>query len=205
MSRPATRRTNTLGLALAAAAGAATSLTGAVSVARADVTSWFAVGGGYTSQRNADTASRDSAPAFTYSVGVGSSPLAPFVVGVVYRGTTMFHLGTDVGAALRLSTGGFARGSWGVALDAGAAWRSWADGSYGRWPLQAVITVGVPWGFQVAGGGQLWSIDGGRAAQGVFAAVELDLLRLTVTRQGPGEQWWPNPNPAGGKSVAMGW
>jgi hypothetical protein len=114
----------------------------------------------------------------------------------------MFSLGTDAGAALRLSTGGFARGSWGVALDAGAAYRTWGGGSYGRWPLQAALTVGVPWGFQVTGGGQLWSIDQGKSAQGFFAALELDLLRLTVMRQ-VGEQWWPNPIPAGGKTIAL--
>lgn len=184
---------------------AAASAASCPALARADVTSWLAVGGGYASQRNADSSSRDGAPAFTYSVGVGSTPLAPFVIGLVYRGTTMFNLGTDVGAALRLSTGGFARGSWGVALDAGAAWRSWGGGSYGRWPLQGVVTLGVPFGLQVAAGGQVWSIDGARQAQGLFAAVELDLLRLTVTRQGAGEQWWPNPNPAGGKAIALGW
>jgi hypothetical protein len=124
---------------------------------------------------------------------------------MLFRTTTMFGLGTDLGAAVRLSTGGFARGSWGVALDAGALWRSWGSGSHGDWPLQGVLTAGAPWGVQLAVGGQLWSLDGGNPAQGLFAALELDLLRLTVTRQGSGEQWWPNPNPAGGKLVGLAW
>jgi hypothetical protein len=190
------------GLARALACASAVVSACTPSSARADVSSWLAVGGGYALQRKADTASRDSSPAFTYSVGVGSSPLAPFVVGVLYRGTTMVGLGTDLGAALRLATGGFARGSWGVALDAGAAWRSWGYGSYGQWPLQGAVTLGVPWGLQVTGVGQLWSIGGGQQAQGIFVALELDLLRFTVDRQGSGEQWWPNPNPAGGKTMA---
>jgi hypothetical protein len=173
--------------------------------AHADVSSWLAVGGGYTTQRNWDTAGRDTAGVFTYSIGVGSSPLAPFVVGVVYRGTTMPSLGTDVGAALRLTTGGFSRGNWGLALDAGAAWRSWGSGSYGRWPLQGVITLGAPFGLQLAVGGEIWSIDAARQSQGAFVALELDLLRMTLMRRGVGEQSWPNPNPPGGKTVALAW
>ncbi len=185
-------------IALACAASAT-----ALAPARADVSSWLAVGGGYANQRDHDTGSRDGAPAFTYSIGVGSSPLAPVVVGLVFRGTTMVNLGTDVGAGLRLSTGGFARGDWGLAVDAGALWRSWGSGSHGDWPIQAVLTGGAPWGVQLAVGGQTWSLDGGNNAQGLFAVLELDLLRLTVMRQGPGQQWWPNPNPAGGKFAGL--
>jgi hypothetical protein len=197
------RRLRPFSLAAAAAAFAVVGAT--ASVASADVSSWLAVGGGYASQRNHDTGSRDRASTLTYSIGVGSSPLSTLVVGLVFRGTTMFGLGTDVGAALRLSTGGFARGSWGVALDAGALWRSWGAGTHGDWPLQGVLTVGVPWGIQLAAGGQVWSLDGGNSALGLFAAAELDLLRFTVMRQGPGDLWWPNPNPAGGKLVGLLW
>jgi hypothetical protein len=167
--------------------------------ARADVSSWLAVGTGGAAQVARGASSPDGAPALTYSIGVGSSPLAPFVVGLLYRGTTMFGLGTDAGAAVRLATGPFCRGEWGLALDAGAAWRGWRAGDYGDWPLQGVLTLGSPWGFQLAVGTQLWSIDGATSAQGGFAAIELDLLRLTVMRQGGSERWWPNPNPAGGR------
>jgi hypothetical protein len=120
----------------------------------------------------------------------------------------MFGLGTDVGAALRLATGAFARGNWGLALDAGVAWRSWGSGAFGDSPLQGVLTFGSPWGFQIAAGAQVGSLDGGVSAQGFFAALEIDLLRLSLMRQGPSERWWPNPNPAGGreKTVSLlGW
>ncbi len=180
-------------------------LVGGPGVARADASSWLALGGGYATQRDHNTKSRDTAPVFSASLGVGSSPLSPLVVGLGFRGTTMFGLGTDLGAALRVSTGGFARGNWGVALDAGALWRSWGGGSHGDWPLQGVVTAGAPWGIQLAVGGQLWSLDGGNAAEGLFVALELDLLRLTIMRQGPGEQWWPNPNPAGGRLAGLAW
>jgi hypothetical protein len=170
--------------------------------ARADVSSWMAFGGGYAGQVNRDTAALGSAGAFTYSMGVGTTPLRPLVVGGLLRGTTMFGLGTDLGLAIRGATGGFARGDWGLALDAGAAWRSWGGNAYGAWPLQGVVTLGAPFGFQLALGGELASVSGGRQAEGFFAALELDLLRLTVTRQGATERWWPNPAPAGGHQEA---
>jgi hypothetical protein len=167
--------------------------------ARADVTSWLAVGGGGGWQRNRPSATREFAPAFTYSIGVGSTPLAPLVVGGILRGTTLFGLGTDLGLAVRAASSGFARGDWGLGLEAGALWRPWRGGTYGEWPLQAVLTGGSPWGLQLAVGAELWSVSGGTPAQGFFAALEVDLLRLTLMRQGGSERWWPNPNPAGGR------
>jgi hypothetical protein len=181
-------------LAVAAVAG----VSALAADARADVSSWMAVGGGGGAQVNHDTSSRDFAPSFTASLGVGSSPIASLVLGGLLRSQTFFGLGTDLGLAVRGSTGGFARGDWGLALDAGALWRPWRDGSYGRWPIQAVLTVGSPWGLQLALGGELSSVSGGTPAQGFFASLEIDLLRLTVTRQGSSERWWPNPSPAGG-------
>jgi hypothetical protein len=165
--------------------------------AHADVTSWLAVGGGAGVERNRDTGQRTSAGTVTYSIGVGSTPRSTFVVGGLLRGTTFVGLGTELGVAVRASTGGFARGDWGVALDAGPLWRPWLD-SYGQWPVEAVLTGGAPWGFQVALGTELASVSGGIPAQGVFAMLELDLLRLTVMRQGASESWWYNPAPAGG-------
>jgi hypothetical protein len=168
--------------------------------ARADVSSWLSVGAGGAAQLARGASSPDGAPAMTYAIGMGTSPLAPFVLGVLYRGTTMFGLGTDIGGAVRLATGSFARGSWGLALDLGAAYRGWRGASYGDAPLQGVITLGAPWGLQLAVGTQLFSLDTNGSAQGGFAAIELDLLRLTVMRQGSQtERWWPNPNPAGGR------
>jgi hypothetical protein len=184
-------------------------LAGALAVfagdARADVSSWLAVGGGASAQLAQGATTRDVAGTFTWSVGVGSSPLKPFVLGVLYRGTTFVGFGTDLGAAVRAATGSFARGSWGLALDAGVAWRTWGSGSYGDSPLQGVLTFGSPWGLQLAAGAELWTLDGGVSAQGFFAALEIDLLRLTLMRQGASERWWPNPNPAGGheKTVSL--
>jgi hypothetical protein len=172
------------------------------SAARADVSSWMAVGGGSGLQLNRDTSHHDFAGSLTYSLGVGSSPLKPLVLGGLLRGQTFFGLGTDLGLAIRAATGGFARGDWGVALDAGVLWRPWGNGDYGEWPIQGVLTVGAPWGLQLALGAEVSSVSGGTPAQGFFAALEIDLLRLTVTRQGSTERWWPNPVPAGGHQSA---
>lgn len=158
----------------------------------------MAVGGGYSGQARHGASSFDTASALSYSIGVGSSPTASLVFGGLIRGTTMFGLGTDFGPMFRVATGGFARGEWGAALDLGALWRTWGSDAYGTWPLQGVLTVGAPWGLQLALGAQASSASGQTPSQGFFAALELDLLRLTVMRQGPSERWWPNPAPAGG-------
>jgi hypothetical protein len=190
-------------LALAVAVAVPVALA-AAGDARADVTSWLAVGGGATSQLAQGAATRDVAGQFDWSFGFGSSPLAPIVVGMIYRGNTIVGFGTDLGAGVRLATGGFARGSWGVALDAGLAWRAWGSGTYGDSPLQGVLTLGAPWGLQLAVGSQFLSLDGGVPAQGFFASLEIDLLRLTVMRQGSTERWWPNPAPTGGHEKQIG-
>ena len=177
-------------------------LAGSARDARADVSSWMAIGGGSTEQLNRDTSSRDVAAALSYSIGVGSSPLSSIVVGGLLRGQIFLGLGTDLGLAARVATGGFARGDWGLALDAGVLWRPWRSGDYGEWPLQGVLTGGTPWGLQLALGADVWSVSGGTQAQGFFAAIEIDFLRFTVTRQGSSEHWWPNPAPAGGHNGA---
>jgi hypothetical protein len=167
--------------------------------ARADMSSWLSFGGGYSLENNLNTSVYDRATVFDYLLGVGSSPKSPFVFGGLVRGVTRFHMGTDLGFALRLTTGGFARGDWGVAVEAGPVARWWKDRAYGWYPMQAVLTVGAPWGFQLAMGTDFWSIPGGQQANGYFAVLEIDLLRLTVMRQGSSDSWWKNPSPAGGR------
>ncbi len=170
----------------------------ASSDARADVSSFFAVGGGGSMQLAQGNSAYDTSSAFTYSVGVGTSPLGSIVGAIMYRGATYVTLGTDVGGTLRVATGGFARGSWGVALDGGMLWRTWGGGAYASSPFLGIVTLGSPWGFQLAFSSTFYDLGGETAALGFTAALELDLLRLTVMRQGSTERWWPNPNPAGG-------
>ncbi len=168
--------------------------------ARADVTSWFTAGGGYGVQHSDSRDAYDRAGVLSFSIGVGSQPTSSVVVGGLVRTTTYFSLGTDLDLSLRIASGGFARGQWGVAFDAGPGWRSWGDGAdYGRFPLHAMIIGGAPWGLQLGVGGDIWSIGGDPAARGLVAIFEIDLLRLTVMRQGATDKWWENPSPAGGR------
>jgi hypothetical protein len=62
-----------------------------------------------------------------------------------------------------------------------------------------VLTLGAPWGLGLALSFDSTTEPSGKQAYAAFAAIELDLLRLTVMRQGPSERWWPNPAPAGGR------
>ena len=62
-----------------------------------------------------------------------------------------------------------------------------------------MIVGGAPWGLQLGVGANLFSLDGGTSAQGAVALLEIDLLRLTVMRQGATDRWWENPSPAGGR------
>jgi hypothetical protein len=60
--------------------------------------------------------------------------------------------------------------------------------------------LGAPWGLQLGVGGELWNLTPRDAnAKGVVALLEIDLLRLTLMRQGATDRWWENPSPAGGR------
>ena len=64
----------------------------------------------------------------------------------------------------------------------------------------AMLIGGGPWGLQLGVGGDFANIltdDPG--ARGIVALLEMDLLRLTVMRQGATDRWWENPSPAGGR------
>lgn len=171
------------------------------SSARADVSSWLSAGGGYSAQRNDARDAYDRAAAMSFALGVGSSPLGAVVVGGLVRSTTYFSLGTDLNLSARVASGGFARGQWGAALDFGPTWRTWKGGdAYGRFPLQGMLVLGAPWGVQLGLGADFWNLAAPPSARGAFALLEIDLLRLTVMRQGATDRWWENPSPAGGRA-----
>jgi hypothetical protein len=196
-SRPARK----LARSLLAGLGAATAvLVAAPRTAHADVSSWFTGGGGYGVARRESTGDFDRATTLSFSIGVGTTPTSGVVVGGLVRSTTYFTLGTDLDLSARIASGGFARGQWGLAFDVGPGWRSWAGRSdYGGFPLHAMIIGGAPWGLQLGLGANFLSLDGGTAARGAIALLEIDLLRLTVMRQGATDRWWENPSPAGGR------
>ncbi|MFW5739608.1 MAG: hypothetical protein ACOC1F_04515 [Myxococcota bacterium] len=155
--------------------------------ARAEVTSWFFAGGG-PSWLSEQESAYELDPTLQLDLGLGTPPSGAAVLGVLARTTTYFGSGTDLALALRASTGGFARGDWGVALDAGAYKRWWGMESSG--PL-ASVQLGAPYGLQLSLNAAMGSDD--HRSFGVLFGI--DFLRLTVYRLG-GEQWWPNPRPA---------
>ena len=173
----------------------------ATASAHADVSSWLAIGGGYSLEHDVAADRMHDAGLLSTSIGVGSSPRADWVVGGIFRTTTHFGLGTDLSIGPRVTTGGFSRGDWGLAFDLGVVGRFWNDGDFGRFPAQGVVTLGGPWGLGLALGGQLGDLGSSHLTRGAFMALEVDLLRLTVMRQGTTDAYWLNPSPAGGRNV----
>ncbi|HQY63518.1 MAG: hypothetical protein IPF92_23000 [Myxococcales bacterium] len=185
-------------LPFAVLASAALAALGWSAPAHAEPSAWFSGGGGVAFQRNGELGGDlETRPAMSFAFGVGTTPAARATVGLGLRMTTFFSQGTDLAIAPRLSTGGFARGDFGLAVELGLALRTYKDGAYGRVPLQVVALFGAPFGLQLGLGAQSPSLDGG-ASGGLMALFEVDLLRLTVLRQGSSTRFWENPMPLGG-------
>ena len=169
-------------------------------VASAEPSAWLSFGGGYGLQHNDASHDLNKGTALSFTLGVGSDPTKSFVLGGMIRSTTYLGLGTDVGLAARIANGGFVRGDWGLAFEIGPTLRTFGHGEFGRWPIAAMITAGLPWGLQVGVGGEFFKIAGDDAsARGFTAVLEFDLLRFTVMRQGSTDKWWENIAPAGGR------
>jgi hypothetical protein len=126
--------------------------------------------------------------AFSFDIGVGTTPDAPFVFGGLFRVMPILGSGTDLGLLGRVATQGFQAAKLGLALDAGGYARFWGAGSGG---FTGAVTIGGPFGSTL-------SLQGGVGTNEALAfgvVAGLDLLRLTVYRQ-LHLDWWPNPSPA---------
>lgn len=169
----------------------------APATALAEPTSWLAVGGGYALARNGVTLSNDTAFALDGAVGVGTPATGPIVVGGVFRAVGLIGLGVDMSIAARFAMQSYCVGDWGLALDLGVGARLWGNGAYGQYPLHGVLIAGMPFGFQVAVGADVWDVSLQKPiATGGFAALEIDFLRLTSMRSGDTTKLWANPAPA---------
>lgn len=155
-------------------------------VARADVSSWLFVGGGASGVWPPHVAGHGDA-ALQIDTGLGSTPSGSVVVGGLLRMQTHFGDGTDFGLYLRTATGGFARGTWGAALDLGGVERTWgpAPGYSGS------VVLGGPWGLALSLGATRDSKD----VTTFTAVLGVDFARLTVHRS-TGTGWMPNPFPS---------
>jgi hypothetical protein len=170
------------------ALGAAVLLLGSTAPARADVSSWFYLGGGIASAQFAG-GSTGHPGTLAVEIGVGSPPDKTVIVGGLFKSFSYFGDGTDFAVALRGASGGFVRGGFGWAVDAGAYERLWGENSTG---FLGAIVLGVPFGFQLAATTEQGSHD----VRVYGATIGLDFLRLTVYRTAA-QSYWPNPFPAG--------
>lgn len=152
-------------------------LSSAPAVASADVSSWYSVAGGvsYIDQGAAATPSTLASPLLDLDLGIGIDPLSPVVVGALFHVGSQFRIGADVGGALRVCTGGYARGEWGIGLDLGSHYRiADVDGAagFGR------VVLGGPWGLVLHLGGSY----GEENVSTMSASFGIDLARFSVHR-----------------------
>ena len=167
--------------------------------ARADVTTWLAFGTGIAVDHSTANGSTNWNPGLSASMGVGSDPTHAWVLGGVFRSLSRFNEGTDLSLSLRLTTGGFSRGDWGLGVDVGPALRLWGNNTFGTYPLQGALLFGAPWGLQATVGSDIVNLEGHPSSIGAYALIEFDLLRFTVMRQGSTDAYWKNPLPVGGR------
>ena len=186
-------------LAFAAGIAAAVGTFGGEKVAHADPTTWLALGGGVSLDHSTANGSTHFDPAFSATIGVGTSPAHPWVFGGVFRSLTRFNEGADISLAARLTTGGFSRGDWGLGFDLGPGLRLWGSNTFGTYPLEGVLLLGAPWGLQMSIGSDIVNLQGTPTSLGGYAVIEFDFLRLTLMRQGSTEKYWENLLPAGGR------
>jgi hypothetical protein len=165
-------------LALSAASFSAT--------AKADAASWFSVAGGAGALMEGQT--KNYPGLLQIELGLGSSPASPIVVGGLVKSFSFFGSGTDLVLTMRGATGGFARGGFGFALDAGGYQRWWGPNSTGFF---GALVVGAPFGLQLTAVTEQGTND----TQTYAAIFGIDFLRLTVYRSATGG-YFPNPMPA---------
>lgn len=152
--------------------------------ARADVSSWFYMGGGATSLAQTDFI---KVKPFTLQteLGVGSPPDKAVILGGLVKAYTYFGDGTDLALTIRGASGGFVRGGLGFAIDAGGYERWWGAGSSG---FLGAIVLGGPFGLQITA----MTEQGSNDVRSYGATLGIDFLRLTVYRASS-QNYWPNP------------
>ncbi len=158
-----------------------------VGMARADVSSFMTVGSGVAQGPDLGL-SEDFGPVLRLQTGMGTDPSHALTVGGLLRTDTLFGDGTDLSLLVRTTDHGFANGQWGWAFDLGGVARFWGPNAYG---LTGTLTLGAPWGLELALGYERGSED----LQTATAIVAIDLARLTVYRRS-GDSWWKNTFPA---------
>ena len=148
------------------------------------MSSWFYAGGGMSSL--SPTPGSTSRPGtLQMELGMGSPPDGAVVVGGLAKMMTFFSHGSDLALVTRGASGGFVRGGFGFAIDAGAYQRWWGQDSTG---FIGSLVLGAPLGIQIAGVTE----QGSNHVKVYGATVGIDFLRLTVYRTTL-QSFWSNP------------
>jgi len=147
--------------------------------AKADVSSWFYVGGGMTA-----LSSEQRQGTLQAELGMGSPPSGILILGGLVKTLTFFGEGSDVALVARIASGGFVRGGFGFALDGGGYERWWGESSTG---FIGALVLGAPYGIQLTGLTERGSGD----VRTYGATIGIDFLRLTVYRT-TSQSYWPN-------------
>lgn len=170
-------------------AGAAVS-----SSAGAQATSWLYMGGGSSISRassSADTSSsaRNVRSLVQLDVGLGVPADQSFVWGGIATMQLHGNDNIDLGFLARGTTGGYARGDYGLGFDIGVVRRLWAESK--TTALIANLVFGGPWGLTLSAGATV----AGRQDSTLQVSLGIDFARLTVHRTS-GLNWFPNPLPS---------
>lgn len=155
---------------------------------RADVASWVFLGAGWSHVQETRVGEGSDYSALLFNAGFGTSPAAPWIVGGVFQGGANFGFGSEWGGAFRVTTGGYSRGTWGLAFDVGPQYRV---GEHAGAIGSTRLSLGGPWGLVLNGGASY----GADEVATFTVALGLDFARLTVHRSS-GLNWFPNPFPS---------
>lgn len=150
--------------------------------AAAQASSWLYVGGGAGHIERTDG---ESLSLLHVDSGLGTSATSAVVAGGLLRAQGYFGGGIDLAILARVVSRGFAKGDFGLGVDAGVYQRWWGRDSSG---FTANLLLGAPWGLTLVGGASYGSAD----QRGYFASLGIDFARLTVHRHA-GLNWFANP------------
>lgn len=155
--------------------------------AAAQASSWLYAGGGAGRIERTD---EESLSLLHVDTGLGTSAKHPVVAGGLFRLQGYFGGGVDLAALARVVSRGFAKGDFGVGVDAGVYQRWWGPNSTG---FTGNLVLGAPWGLTLIGG----ATYGSGEQRAYFASLGIDFARLTVHRHS-GLNWFSNPMRAPG-------
>ena len=155
--------------------------------ASADASSWLYFGAG-PSRIDVSSTRRDTGRHYQLDLGMGSSPVNPFIIGGLGRMQWHAPDRPDFALLMRGANQAFVSGGWGFGVDLGGYRRWWGRNSTG---VMAEAVFGAPFGVTLIAGGSAGSAE----RRTYFASIGIDFARLTAHNVAYSEVW-PNPFPS---------